>query len=112
MAVDVTPTYVRGRAPRRITVMVGPRSLIGLQNFAVSAEGPELILSAWHADPVVAPCTGRHFGRRPRQRLAFPERDRGSLLTETREVPSVPVARQRRQRPYQWDLFSMLKPRQ
>ena len=88
-----------------MTVIVGPRSLIGLQNFAMSAAGPELLL----ADPVVAPCTGRHFSRGARQRLAFPERDRGRDFAETREVPVVPAARQR---PYQWDLASKLEPRQ
>ena len=61
------------------------------------------------ADPVVAPCTGRHFGRRARQRRAFPERDCGSDFAETRGVPRVPAARQR---PYQWDLASKLEPRQ
>ena len=71
----------------------------------MSAAGPELLL----ADPVVAPCTGRHFSRGARQRLAFPERDRGRDFAETREVPVVPAARQR---PYQWDLASKLEPRQ
>ena len=88
-----------------MTVIVGPRSPIGHQNFAMSAAGPELLL----ADPVAAPCTGRHFGRRARQRRAFPERDCGSDFAETRGVPRVIAARQR---PYQWDLASKLEPRQ